>query len=277
MGGEPVAGQRVSLSAYLYDADPRWAYGIKFDEVYVSTQNGEAPAWFIPGTRDTWVVFVHGMSAGRGQALRMLPAITGLDLPILIITYRNGPGGPQSADRLYHLGASEWQDLEAAVRHAIRHGARRVVLYGYSMGGAIIAGFLGNSRLADAVSGVVLDAPALDWNAAVEIAARRRRVPAFVTALARRTVTLRTGFRWDGPEGKVAASVFRTPVLLFHGTADGTVPIAGSQSLARALGDQVAFLPVKGAGHIQSWNYDPETYERVLCAWLSSTLARDGE
>jgi pimeloyl-ACP methyl ester carboxylesterase len=272
---EISAGMHVALGAYPYEWDPVWAYGIQHEEVYISTANGEAPAWFIPGARDTWMVFVHGKAAGRGQAMRMLPSLRALELPILIITYRNGPGGPRSSDRVYHLGASEWQDLEAAVRYAQRHGARRVVLYGYSMGGSVVANFLAHSKLAGAVSGVVLDSPVLDWDAVVQVAARRRRVPAFVTTLAEQLVAWRTGFRWSGPEGKVSPDVFRVPVLLFHGSADGTVPIAGSEALAKALGNRVTFLPTEGAGHIQSWNFNPEGYEFVLCNWLNFTGARE--
>ena len=266
LDGRPTAGSAVDLGAYLSDGDPRRAAGLAFEEVSIP---GGFPAWFIPGARDTWVVFVHGMSASRGEALRALPAVAGQGFPTLVITYRNDPGVPGSKDGLSHLGATEWLDLEAAVRYAQGRGARRVVLFGFSMGGAIVADFLSRSELSHSVVGVVLDAPVLDWSATVRLAAQQRRVPGFITAIAQRAVSIRTGFRWDGPEGKVPPGVFRTPVLLFHGVADRKVPIGTSEALADALGGRVTFVRTAGAGHVQSWNFDPEGYERTLTEWLS--------
>jgi alpha-beta hydrolase superfamily lysophospholipase len=211
---------------------------------------------------------VHGMAAGRGEALRAMPAIASLGYPILVISYRNDPDAPRNKDRLYHLGASEWEDLQAAVRYALKRGARRVVLYGFSMGGTIAADMLDRSMHSHDVAAVVLDAPVLDWDAAVQLAAQRRRVPGVLTAVAEWWVGVRTGFQWGGHEGKVVASEFTMPVLLFHGTADATVPIGPSESLAAAAGERVTLVRTPGAGHVQSWNFDPEGYDRALRTWL---------
>jgi hypothetical protein len=268
--GRPPLGSAVDLASYPYRGDPRRANKLPFETVLVPAEPHELPAWFVPGARrGVWVVFVHGMAAGRGEALRALPVAAALGFPALVITYRNGPGGPASGDGLYHLGATEWQDLEAAVRYALGHGARQVVLYGFSMGGTIVADFLDRSTLAKSVGGVVLDAPVLDWDAAVRLAARHRRVPDLVTVLAKRVVTMRTGFHWE----KARPEAFHVPVLLFHGEADDKVSIATSQSLADALGARVTFVRTPGAGHVQSWNFDPEGYERTLREWLVHTTA----
>jgi alpha-beta hydrolase superfamily lysophospholipase len=264
----------VDLGAYLYSGDPRRTLGMRFIEVNVSSSLGAFPAWFVPGARDTWAVFVHGMTAGRGESLRLLPVVSGLGFPALVITWRNGPGAPRSKDGLYHLGASEWQDLEDAVRHARRNGARRVILFGYSMGGAIVAEFMRRSDLAGTVIGVVLDAPVLDWHAAVQLGAEKRGKPATLLApLAERIVSLRTGFRWKDSGARAWGEQFRTPapILLFHGTADRTVPIEPSEVFARTFGDRVTFVTTEGADHVQSWNFDPERYGRTLTEWLNRT------
>lgn len=266
--GLPKVGGAVDLGAFPFDSDPRRAAGLAYQDIGIHTHLGDMPAWFVPGPRTTWVVMVHGMSAGRGEALRAMPAIAALGYPMLVISYRNDPGAPGSKDHLHHLGAGEWEDLQAAVRYALKRGARRVVLYGFSMGGTIVADMLDRSMHSHDVAGVALDAPVLDWNAAVQLAAHRRRVPGVLTAVAEWLVAVRTGFHWNGHEGKVVASEFTMPVLLFHGTADATVPIGPSEALAAAAGDRVTFVRTQGAGHVQSWNFDPEGYERALRTWL---------
>jgi uncharacterized protein len=274
LDGRPAVGSGVDLGAYLYAGDPRRALGMRFIELNISSSAGVFPAWFVPGTRDTWVVVVHGMKAGRGEGLRLLPVVSGLGFPALVITWRNGPGAPRGKDGLYHLGASEWQDLEAAVLHAQRNGARRVILFGYSMGGAIVAEFMRRSTLAESVAGVAFDSPVLDWHATVALGARKRGRPAMLLApLAEQIVSLRTGFRWSGSGARAWPDQFRasTPILLFHGTADQTVPIEPSEAFAKAMGDRVTFVTTEEAGHIQSWNFDPERYERTLAAWLTRT------
>ena len=270
LSGNTFAQAAVDLGSYPYSGDPTSTCELPFEEVRVAGPAGDCPAWLVPGSRTTWVVFVHGRAAGRGEALRAMPTIAALGLPMLVVTYRNDPDGPRSADGLYHLGATEWQDLEAGVRYALRHGARRVILFGVSMGGAIVASFLQHSVLTGSVAGVILDAPVLDWDAAVRLGARARRVPLFLTAFAEVVVTLRTGFQWSA-EGKVGPGPFRTPVLLFHGGADGTVPIGPSESLAAALGERATLVKTAGAGHAQSWNFDPEGYEQALGEWIRRT------
>ncbi len=274
--GRLAAGDSVDLRPYLYSGDPLTAHGLAFEQALVGTDLGTCPAWLVPGSRSTWVVFVHGMKAGRGEALRLLPVLHGLGLPSLTITYRNDPGAPRAPGDVFHLGASEWEDLEAGVRYALQRGARRVVLFGYSMGGAMVAEFMRRSALADSVAGVVLDSPVLDWSAVVALGARKKGgLAPYLAPLAKRVVNLRTGFRWSDSGEHAWPLQFRTkvPVLLFHGTADKTVPFAPSEAFARALGERVTLIRAEGAGHVQSWNFGPAGYEHTLREWLAQVVA----
>jgi len=273
--GRRAAGDRVDLRPYLYSGDPLSAHGLPFEQALVGTKLGSFPAWLVPGPRSTWVVLVHGMKAGPGEALRLLPAVNALGFPSLTITYRNDPGAPRAPGGQFHLGATEWEDLEAGVRYALQRGARRVVLAAYSMGGAMVAEFMRRSALADSVAGVVLDSPVLDWSAVVALGARKEGgLAPYLAPLAKGFVSLRTGFRWADSGEQAWSLQFRrpVPVLLFHGTADGTAPIAISEAFARALGERVTLVKTEGAGHIQSWNFGPERYETVLERWLAEVL-----
>ena len=132
------------------------------------------------------MVLVHGRGGSRREALRVLPALHERGHPALVVTYRNDEGAPASPDGYYHLGDTEWEDIEAAVQFARERGARRVVLFGWSMGAAIIAAMLDRSPEASAVAAVVWDAPLVDWRATLRQQARNRRLPTVLTQSRRR-------------------------------------------------------------------------------------------
>lgn len=153
--GHLEAGTHVALDPQVYEGDPRAAIGIPFDDVRVQGDLGAMPAWRVDGGDRVWAIFVHGIDGNRGAALRILPTLEQAGLTSLAITYRNDVGAPRSPDGKHHLGLTEWRDLEAAARYALGHGAERLVVIGYSMGGAIVTQFMERSPLADRVAGLV--------------------------------------------------------------------------------------------------------------------------
>jgi alpha-beta hydrolase superfamily lysophospholipase len=237
------------LDAYAFPHDPGQAYGMEYEEIQVPSELGELPAWYMEGTKDTWMIFVHGHNAQRGEALRILPAIVEQGFPSLVITYRNDPEAPQSPDGLYHLGQTEWRDLEAAADYALANGAKDLLLVGYSMGGAITCTFLRESDRAGNVRGVVLDAPVLDWDATLAFDARERGLPPRVAVPITKSISsFRTGIDWSVLDQVEHAGEFRAPILLFHGDRDETVPVEPSDAFAEARPDLVTYQRVQGAG-----------------------------
>lgn len=254
-------------------ADPRTAHGLAFTEVGIATELGEAPAWFVPGTASTWVVAVHGRGSSRAEVLRVLPVLHGAGVPVLAVTYRNDAGAPKSPDGLYHLGDTEWLDVEAAVRYALDRGAREVVLYGWSMGAAIVGQLLGRSDTADDVAGVVLDAPVVSWTRTLELQSRNRGLPTGVVPVAELVSGLRAGLDFDRFDLAEHPPAHRPPTLLFHGTADAVVPVDASRDLAaaaRRLDWPIQYVEVPGAEHTAAWNTDRHRYERALIAFVDS-------
>ncbi|MCZ9337233.1 alpha/beta fold hydrolase, partial [Streptomyces sp. TRM76130] len=80
---------------------------------------------------------------------------------------RGDAGAPRPPGGLRRFGETEWRDLDAAVRYAVDHGARKVVLLGWSTGATMALHTATRSALRDRIAGLVLDSPVLDWRATV--------------------------------------------------------------------------------------------------------------
>jgi pimeloyl-ACP methyl ester carboxylesterase len=274
-----VAGARARLDRDAFSGDdPAAAVGEPVRDVRYTSGGDTLPAWFVPGREDTWVVFVHGaLGSDREEPLRAMRVTAGLGMPSLDITYRNDLGAPQDPSGRYQYGRTEWRDLEGAVQYAVDHEAERVVLMGFSMGGAVVAAFLERSELAPEVSGVVLDSPALDLRTMIEYGAAQRRLP-LVGGLPRSLVwtaeqvaAVRDDVDWEAIDYVDDSDWLRVPGLVFHGDDDLKVPVALSRSLAADHPDTVTLDVVHGAGHVESWNADPAAYERTLRTFLEAT------
>jgi pimeloyl-ACP methyl ester carboxylesterase len=59
-----------------------------------------------------------------------------------------------------------------------------------------------------------------------------------------------------------------TPILVFHGSEDGDIPLATSRDLAAARPDLVTLQEVPRAGHLGTWNVDPVAYEERFVDFL---------
>lgn len=266
--GYLAAGMDVAVESKFYTGDPRQALGLPFEEVPVRGALAPMPAWLIDGREDTWAIVVHGINDTPDGGLRLLPTLRQAGMPAMLITYREDLGAPSSPDDHHHMGQTEWRDLEAAARYALRHGARRLVLAGYSMGGSIVAQFMQNSALAPRVTGLVLDAPALDWPAIFEFGAEEMGLPAIAAWPLQRAIAARIEVDWDAVDAAKHPEAFQLPILIFHGTDDDLVPISISEEFAAELPEHVTLHRVPQADHTQSWNVNPPRYERRLARFL---------
>lgn len=262
-------GEEVAIDPQVYPGDPGQAFGLPFADVRIPGELGPMPAWSVPGRSDTWAIVVHGINSNPRTGLRMLPTLHRAGLPTLLITYREDLGAPPSPDGLHHMGLTEWRDLEAAARYALARGAKHLVLAGYSMGGAIVSQFMQNSELAPRVTGLVLDAPALNWQEILSFNATDLGFPSFSTLPVEWMIGARIDVDWDSLDAVAHPEAFQLPILLFHGGEDDLVPISTSEEFAAELPRWVSFHRYPRAGHCEAWNVDPPLYERQLTGFLA--------
>jgi pimeloyl-ACP methyl ester carboxylesterase len=277
--GYLVPEMDVGVEPNVFGGDPSQAFGLPFRDVDYPDELGPMPAWFVPARDirgDTWAIVVHGINGTMQNGLRMVPTLHRAGLPTLLISYREDLGAPESPDDLHHMGLTEWRDLAAAARYALAHGAKRLVLAGYSMGGAIVAQFMERSSLAARVDGLVLDAPVLDWKETLELNATREGWPSAAALPLEWAISARIDADWDSLDAHRHLDDFQLPILLFHGEDDEVVPIAGSEDFAAELPRRVTFYRAPKASHCESWNVDPKLYERRMASFLESLTAPEG-
>ncbi|WP_242901029.1 alpha/beta hydrolase family protein [Actinomadura terrae] len=266
--GTPVKGARATLDHWLYDGDPKTALGLSFKDVTYPSKAGGMPAWLLPGVSPsgTWVIAVHGRNADKAETFRVMKAVHATGATMLSIAYRNDVGAPRSGDHRNHMGATEWQDVASAVAYARANGATGVVLYGWSMGGAMAM----KTLRADPsfVRGVVLDSPVMDWSATLDKQGDARHLPRFLTAVAKRIMHHRFGIDLDDLDQTRYAPRLRTPVLMFTTADDQVVANRPAFAFAKAAPPGMVTHIAAQGDHTEAWNTDPAAYERALTSFL---------
>jgi pimeloyl-ACP methyl ester carboxylesterase len=270
--GYLVPGLKVGIDWNVFAGNPRSALGLPFTRVPIASELGAMPAWLIPGRSRTWAIVVHGINSSPQTDLRIAPALHRAELPSLLISYRDDAGAPSSPDGFHHMGLTEWRDLQAAARYALAHGARRLLLVGYSMGGAIVGQFMERSPLASRVAALVLDAPAIDWKSTLAFNASEMGLPSFTATPLEWAIGARIDADWEQLDMRNHPEAFHLPILLFHGTEDDIVPIETSDEFADELPRWVTYYRVPRAGHTQAWNVGPGLYERRLRRFMQEAL-----
>ena len=216
------------------------------------------------------------------EGIRAVPTARRLGMTSLLISYRNDGDAPDAADARYGLGTTEWEDVEAAIRYALDHGARDVVLFGWSMGGAVVLQTVDRSPLAPHVRGVVLTGPVIDWVDVLRHQARLNRIPEAVGLLGQWLLANRAGRFITGLAAPVdlkaldwvtRADHVRVPTLILHSEDDEYVPVGPSQDLAERNPDLVRFVRFHQARHTREQNVDPRKWDTTVRGWLRAVLS----
>lgn len=276
--GDLGRAERGRFSGWLHLGP--WDLGVPYENVFVSTPAGFAPAWLVPAEDpgDRWVIQVHGRAVRRQEALRAVPVFREAGYTSLLISYRNDGDAPASADRRYALGDTEWLDVDAAIEFAASRGARSIVLMGWSMGGAIVLQTVTRTEHSDLVAGVVLESPVIDWADVVSAQGSALRFPTLIARAAMEVMGRRWGGLLTGQASPidflrldfvVRAHELAVPILLLHSDDDGFVPVTGSRALATRRPDIVTFVPFSVARHTKLWNFDRDRWDRSIRDWLA--------
>lgn len=271
-------GEHASFSGWYFDRPEQ--LHLPFSSPVLRLPVGDAPAWlFDAGRGRDWVIGIHGRGGSRAEILRAVPVLHRAGLTTLVMSYRDDGEAPRSRTGLYGLGSTEWEDVDAAIEYALARGARRVILMGWSMGGAIALQSALRSAHRDVIAGIILESPVVDWRVVLDDQADQLRIPRLVvrTAMAMlssraisRAARLGSGISFDSLDMVARAAELVTPILVLHSDDDGFVPSDASHALASARPDLVTMVAFSVARHTKLWNYDEHRWTAAIDDWLSA-------
>lgn len=279
-GLQLAASDCVSWSG-IYYATPADA-GLDAKDITIATPVGPCPAWRIDGDPATWAIHIHGLGSTRAGTLRGAQVATELGYTSLVVTYRNTLEGPRFGTGRTTLGHTETADVDEAIGYAVRRGAERIVLFGWSLGATIALQLAARPRHEGLIAALVLDSPVLDWTETIKANCARSGLPAVAGLLAipwlsagplasmvglPAPVPLRQ-FDWIAHAAEIT-----TRTLILHGTRDSSAPIRLSQALRDQRPDLVT-LEAFEADHTLAWNSNPERWRAVVSGWLTSLPTR---
>ena len=267
----------AGFSGYYYSSPSE--LHLSWQNVLIGSPAGPCPAWYFPAASSTWVIQVHGRGATRVECLRAVPVLHAAGLPNLVVSYRNDTEAPRSRAGAYALGASEWRDVDAAIAYALRHGAERVILMGWSMGGAVTLQAAVSSSYRDRVAGLILESPVVDWRTVLRFQARiagvRPPLPELAMSALQQPLTARISVpddpnSFDRLDMVARAGELTAPMLILHSADDGFVPIDSSLALQQARPDLVTMPEFSVARHTKIWNYDQPGWTAAITDWLEA-------
>lgn len=271
----PAAGKKAEWSGTYFTGPNEVG---PHEDVLIQTAEGPAPAWYFPGRAAStdWIIHVHGIRVTRRSPLRGVDAVRRTGAHSLVISYRGDTEGPTHPLGKSTLGVSEWPDIEPAIEYAKEHGAQRIFLMGWSMGGGMV--LLASERASnrDAIDGLILIGPVTDWRATIIHGARAAGVPAAIGRLVISALSHTLAARMLGAGGRIDFDALdwlstpgrlAKPCLVLHSATDDEVPFELSERFA-ASNPSVEVARQPDALHTLEWNRSRASFEDAVCQWI---------
>lgn len=245
--------------------------GLSFQTHIVPGEGARPPleAWFIPGADATTVALLfHGHGGSKSELLRHARRLHGMGPSVMLVDF---PGSGGSGDAAYTVGAREAEDVTATTAYTRRlTGARRVYLYGLSMGAVAI---LKSAAEGTAVDGVILECPFDSLLTTVRHRFETVGLPAFPAAHALLFWGgVQLGFNPFRHGALVYAPSVRTPALLMAGDRDPWVTTDETRHIFDALEGPKRLYMCTGVGHASCLSRDSSGWTAAVSAFLANPL-----
>lgn len=255
-------------------------YDLAYEDVSFKSQKGdvELKGWWISAEQNQTrsngktVIFAHGYSENRLQKqvpnLSLASLLTSNGFNVLLFDFRNSG---VSEGTLTTVGQYEKLDLLGAIDYVKSiQPDTKIILFGFSMGAStsLIA-----AAASDDVSAVIADSPFDDLKLYLEVNLPVwSDLPHFpFTPIILTIIPLITGSDPEQVSPIKDIPLFgQKPILLIHGDADHSIPMANSERILAAANNANAKLwIVPGADHVKARSVDPTAYDQKVLEFLS--------
>ena len=274
----PTPGRPASLaddSVLFRPGDVRWRVPVA-SAAAGGTANGTAKAaqpdqlalWWLPhaDAQAPTLLYLHGTFRNLYQNLSKIDALRQAGYAIVAVDYR-GWGDSTSIVPTEETISADAREAWAEVLRRQPDASRRVI-FGHSLGGAVAV------RLASTLQGPLQTprASGTDY-AALVLESTFTRLPDIAAAAGfwGRMAAIATTLEFDSLSriGRIDA-----PLLMLHGSADRTVPVALGRRLRDAAPAGVRWVEIPGGTHSRLHSDAPELYQQALRQLLDGSKAR---
>ena len=231
--------------------------GVRYESLTLRAADGvELTAWFMPasGKARATVLFLHGNAENISTHFFSVAWMPAEGFNVLALDYR-GYGGSAGAPSLPGIQL----DIDAALEALLAHpdvDARRIVLFGQSLGGALAIHYAARGAHRGVLRAVISDSAFADYRMIVS-----EKLASFFLTWPFQWVPALTVDNDYSPLASVGA-VSPLPLVLIHGEADAIVPPHHAHRLYEAARPPKELWMLPGTGHIQSVS-DPALRQRL--------------
>jgi len=290
--GEGVDGtvRRTVISTFgdIQDATTgRWsghdfphasALGLEFEDVVLRPESGPRDAWLFRGDPQRWAIHIHGFKSSRASALRSVGVFSKAGFTSLVPTYYGeSPADERNTREGATFGEAETADIEAAVAFASKHGAKEIVLVGWSLGAEASLTLAERSPHRSLISGLVLIGPTLNWRHSLDQGMRNGSIPSWIR---RELLWALESPRWSRfarmsmPANFAAHDWTRAdrhpsvPALIIHSPGDADTSWDDTQRFAANNPQTVELVEFEPAPHLMEWNTQRSSFESRVATWI---------
>jgi len=265
LAGQFEVGDRVWLSGWLNS--PSNLSDLRAKKIEVTPN---VYAQFVDADSDDWVIHVHGWNASVDETSRTFRFLNQAGYKNLALAWPSDfyPWG--TGDRVCNYGATESQVLSEAINFATAEGARRIFIFGYSMGTTLIANHLVTHGSAS-ITGVILDSPLVDLRhtltaSMLRLKVSERRIELSLAIGQKKLAAMSTSFE------QLSYTLLETmpKTLVFYATKDEFLDMSPVTQMALVRADEVQTVDVQSAGHCRTFNQNPERYLAELLSFLKA-------
>jgi len=242
-----------------------------YEDIRLTTRDGlQISGWYLPGTRPSGLVLVHGVDANRAGVLLHATILARAGYHLALIDLR-GHGYSQEAPNTY--GYREALDVSAAVDYLLaRPNVDRVGALGTSFGGAVVARA---AAIDPRLSVIVIESSYSSLPDAVEDAFDDRSMfprwpfaPLLITLAERRVgVTIS-----QIDSARDLAAIHPRPILIIHGAADQLFPVRHAYKMYQAAQEPKELWIIEGLGHANPIPGREVEYETRVVGFLNRVL-----